>query len=321
MAKLNSKITREDVKSNLDELFSNVENFRETGSFQQMLDFVARFKSVSPYNAFLLYQQRPGVKYVLNASQWAKRHERKIKPNARPLIVLVPFGPVDYVYDISDTYAESNPYTPSLFEETDDDFLASVIEPYKTYGYEPKSEMAKLVDSMKYHGITVDTNFKVGNSFAGQIEILDKDYHPKMQSLYKDIQITITANYLLSIRDKAKCGEAFATAVHELGHFFCHHLIAIPAKAWQVRYLDHITKEFEAEAVSYIVCERLGIKSPAANYLNGYYERNNTIPDISVETIFTACNMILNMIDGIKLKQSILYKYDERFKSYIDAFK
>lgn len=313
-----SKISREEVKSNLDELFSNVENFRETGSFQQMLDFVSRFKGVSPYNAFLLYQQRPGVKYVLNASQWAKKHKRIIKPNARPLIILVPFGPVDYVYDVSDTYAEGNPYNPSLFEETDEEFLASVIEPYKTEGYEPKSEMVKLEESMKFHGIIIDPNFKVGNSFAGQIEVLNKDYHPKMQYCYKDIEITITANYLLSVRDKAKCGESFATTVHELGHLFCHHLMAIPPKAWDIRSLDHTAEEFEAEAVSYIVCERLGIKSPAANYLNGYYKKNKTIPDISVETIFTACNMILNMIDGLKLKQGILYKYDDNFKKYID---
>lgn len=97
MNKNATDISREDVKSNLDELYNNVENFRESESFQQMLDFVSSFKKLSPYNAFLLYQQRPGARYVLNASQWIKLYKRKIKPNVRPLIILEPFGPVDYV--------------------------------------------------------------------------------------------------------------------------------------------------------------------------------------------------------------------------------
>lgn len=314
-----SKISKEEVKSNLDELFSNVENFRTSESFKQMLDFVSRFKSVSPYNAFLLYQQRPGVKYVLNASQWIKKYGRKIKPNARPLIVLVPFGPVDYVYDISDTYSEVDPYKMSLFQESDDDFLKQIIEPYKTEGYEPHEELYRLQQSMKCHGIIVDGNYKVGNDNAGKIQVLNNDYHPIMKYWYKGKDISITPNYLLSIRDKAKCGEAFATAVHELGHLFCHHLIPVPAKAWDVRYLDHTAKEFEAEAVSFIVCRRLGIESPSAEYLSGYYARNKKVPDISVETVFTASNTVLTMIKGIKLKDGILYKHDKNFKNYIDS--
>lgn len=177
--------------------------------------------------------------------------------------------------------------------------------------------MSHLEESMKYHGIIIHANFKAGNDYAGRIEVL-VDYHPKMTIQYKRINIYITANYLLSIRDNAQCGEAFATAIHELGHLFCHHLTAVPRKAWEVRYLDHASKEFEAESVSYIVCTRLGIKTTSADYLSGYCKKNKTIPAISVEIIFTACNHILNMIEGIPLKQGILYKYDENFKRYID---
>ena len=282
-----------------------------------MLDFVSSFKKLSPYNAFLLYQQRPGARYVLNAFQWLKRYKRKIKPNARPLIILVPFGPVDYVYDISDTYPVDDDNNPTLFAETNEEILASLIEPFKTDGYEPKVEMSNLEESMKYHGIMVDANFKAGNDYAGKIEVLG-DYHPKMIIQHKHKNVSISVNYLLSIRDNAKCGEAFATAVHELGHLFCHHLTAVPRKAWEVRHMDHLTKEFEAESVSYIVCTRLGIKTTSVDYLNGYCINNKAIPKISVESIFSACNIILNMIEGISLKQGILYRCDDNFKHLID---
>lgn len=110
-----------------------------------MLAFVASFKLLSPYNAFLLYQQRPGTRFVLNASSWYKKYSRKIKPNARPLIILVPFGPVDYVYDISDTYAVDKDDQQVLFAETDDEILSELIEPFKTSGHTPTQEIETLV--------------------------------------------------------------------------------------------------------------------------------------------------------------------------------
>lgn len=320
MAKGTKAIDRDELKSNLDELFSNVENFRETGNFQQMLAFVSSFKSMSPYNAFLLYQQRPGTRYVLNASSWLKKYSRKIKPNARPLIILVPFGPVDYVYDISDTYPVNKDNQPSLFAATDEEILNELIEPFKTSGYVPNQEISKLVDSMAYHGIAFENNLRVGNDFAGQIEILEGESH-HLVLIYKKCNLRIKANYLLSVRDKASVGESFATIVHELGHFFCHHLTAYPKDSWKLRNLDHITEEFEAEAVSYIICSRFGVSSPSADYLNSYYKNNKLIPSISLETVFTACNQILNMINGLTLKQGLLYKYDKEFKKMIDGIK
>lgn len=320
MTQEETRFCKQDVKSNLDELFSSVANFRNTESFQQMLDFVSRFRSLSPYNAFLIYQQCPGVKYVLNAASWYRHFKRKIKPDARPLIILVPFGPVDFVYDISDTYPVKDKVQPSLFDESDEEFLSSISEPYKTSGYVPKKELIKLVDSMKYHGIGVDWNLRVGGEYAGKIRLLS-EYCSKLEIEYKKVHFDINANYLLSIRENAGCGEAFATAVHELGHLFCHHLTAAPDNAWIKRGLDHAAKEFEAESVSFIICSRYGVDSPSARYLNGYYEQNKTIPNISVENIFTACNMILNMINGITVKQGILYKHDDYFRKLVDSIK
>lgn len=245
MTQEETRFTKRDVKSNLDELFSSVENFRDTESFQQMLEFVSRFRSLSPYNAFLIYQQRPGVNYVLNAASWFRQFKRNIKPDARPLIILVPFGPVDFVYDISDTYPAEDKCQPSLFEEFEEDFLSSISEPYKTSGYIPKKELTRLVNSMKYHGIGVDWNLRVGGEYAGKIRLLS-EYCSKLEIEYKEVHFDIKANYLLGIGENAGCGEAFATAVHELGHLFCHHLTAAPANAWVVRNLDHAAEEFEA---------------------------------------------------------------------------
>lgn len=320
MAK-NYKINQEEFRSNLDELFFNVENFRKTENFQKMIAFVSSFKDYSPYNAFLLYQQRPGVRFVLNASAWLKQYSRKIKPNARPLIVLVPFGPVDYVYDISDTYPIDKNGQPTLFAATDEDIIQSAAQPYKTKGYNPIKELDNLCRTLTFNGIEIES-FKTGSDFAGQIEILESDRHCKLHFNYKKTQFEWDANYLLSYREGASDGEAFATIIHELGHLFCHHLSAVPLNAWIVRRLDHTTEEFEAEIVSFIVCSHLGIETPSANYLSGYYQRNKTIPNISIETVFTACNHILRMVNGkMKLQDGILYKFDDKFKAFVKSVK
>jgi len=50
----------------------------------------------------LLYIQNPGIRYALRARQW-KDWGRKIKPSARPYVILWKMGPVAFVFDLSDT--------------------------------------------------------------------------------------------------------------------------------------------------------------------------------------------------------------------------
>lgn len=54
----------------------------------------------------------------------------------------MPFGPVEYVYDISDSYPKKS--SNSLFGENDD-VLEKLIAPYKTLGYEPIKEPGNFI--------------------------------------------------------------------------------------------------------------------------------------------------------------------------------
>ncbi|MBK7442542.1 MAG: hypothetical protein IPI65_13570 [Bacteroidetes bacterium] len=48
------------------------------------------------------------MEIVLSAEKW-KKYRRTIKKNARPLLILMPFGPVEFVYDITDTEGDEIP--------------------------------------------------------------------------------------------------------------------------------------------------------------------------------------------------------------------
>src|ERR1035438_1449924 len=49
------------------------------------------------------------VGYVATPSDWMTEFERKVKPDARPLMMLRPFGPVMFVFDIDDTEGKPAP--------------------------------------------------------------------------------------------------------------------------------------------------------------------------------------------------------------------
>jgi hypothetical protein len=92
-----------DQLSALDQLVVETKAYRSGNEYGELLDFIRRLPSQAPYNCFLLHMQNPHVRYVANARQWRERFRRQIVKGARPLVVLVPFGPVDFVYDIADT--------------------------------------------------------------------------------------------------------------------------------------------------------------------------------------------------------------------------
>ena len=50
----------------------------------------------------------------------------------------------------------------------------------------------------------------------------------------------------------------FATIIHEIGHLYCGHLGTPEPKWWKARInLELNEREFEAESVCWMVCERL----------------------------------------------------------------
>src|SRR3954452_13531217 len=95
--------------SALDRLFQETRLYRTSAEFREVMEFTKHFRTHAPYNCFLLHMQRPDAHFVANTHYWKKRYNRTIRPGGRPLIILVPFGPVDFVYDVRDTEGDPVP--------------------------------------------------------------------------------------------------------------------------------------------------------------------------------------------------------------------
>lgn len=310
------------LESNLDSLWRNVKSYRSSEKFLAVMKACSRFRYLAPYNATLVEMQRPGARYVLSEKEWRNRYDRGIKPNARPLIVLVPFGPVEFLFEINDTY----PLKTGLFWKTDDEILEEIASPYKTKKDVSDDVLNATIDRLPLHGIAIDTSFVAGADYAARIELLVNHSHNNHLQIGKDQNLTWQAYYLLSINKNAQRGECFASICHELGHFFCQHLVApYDWEKWQVRDLSHTAKEFEAESVSWLVCEKLGVGNPSEKYLSGYLTENNEIPsEVSIERILYAAKEVWNMCSlktHASYRDGLLYKYCKDFKDAVKHLK
>ena len=309
-------------ETNLDSLWRNVKTYRSSENFMAVMKACSRFRHLAPYNAMLVEMQRPGARYVLTEKEWRNRYDRGIKPNARPLIILVPFGPVDFLFEISDTY----PLKTELFWKTDDEILEEIAAPYKTKKDVSDDILNETFEKLPTHGIAIDTSFVAGADYAARIELLTSHSHYINVYVGKEHNLKWCANYLLSVNKNAQKGERFASICHELGHLFCQHLVAPRDwEKWQVRNLPHAAQEFEAESVSWLVCERLGIGNPSEKYLSGYLTANNEIPyEVSIDRILNAVKEVWNMCSlemRFSYRDGLLYKQCDDFKETVKRMK
>lgn len=269
----------------LDKLFNEIGTYRNSTELKELFEFVKKFPHIAPYNAMLIHIQKPGSDYVASASEWARRFNRTINPGARPLVILRPFGPVAFVFELADTYGT-------------DPFPKELINPFHAEGKLPEADFNNLTSNLRRDGILYIEADR-GTSSAGYIQTNRVKREEKIFRKSKEIWVKILYNMVVNRSHPLET--KFATIMHELGHLYCGHL-GIPNPKWKWwedrRGLNGKVEEFEAESVSWLVCERMGIKNPSAEYLSGYLENNSTIPDISIDTVLKSVGIIESMING-----------------------
>jgi hypothetical protein len=272
----------------LDELFLEVGKYHYTRDYKELLDFIKRFPRVAPFNAMLVHVQRPGSTFFAKADYWYSIG-RKIRPGANPIVILKPFGPVEFVFDAGDTIGDK-----PLPEE--------VIHPFANSGIRITAEQLEhFVESIRADGVLVYTA-KHGTQQAGYIQRDSKFGDYDLIPVRRGKTIYHVKHYFsLVINEDLDPSEIFATMAHELGHLYCGHLGTPNEKLWKDRSrLDTNQIEFEAESVCWLVCERLGIKNPSAEYLSGYTGKDGKIPDISVDTVLKAVGIIEAELETLK---------------------
>ena len=260
----------EEARSLLDQLLVDSRLYSRSGDYKALLDFVVRLRNFAPFNAMLLQVQKPGLTYAASAHDWAERFGRVPKEGARPLLILWPFGPVAFVYDVLDTEGQPLPQDVAAF------FARGSID---------QGRLASFVSRLTRRGIECQS-VDAGDGSAGSIRVVRRGSEDKTPTLYR---MHVNRNHSANVQ--------FATMAHELGHLFLGHLG--PDKVLNVperRPMEHRQVELEAESVSFLVCARNGVTSKAETYLSAYVAQNTTVDDIDLYQIMRAAGQVESVL-------------------------
>ena len=261
------------AKKALDELFQEAGAYQQSTDYLALFQYIRRFPAFAPYNGFLLHVQKPGAVYLASITQWRKLFDRTIRPGARPLVVLKPFGPVAFVYDLPDT-------------EGGKPFPEHLLQPFQTDGKLPVGIYSRTISNL-YRDRVRYAEADHGTNMAGSIALA------RNQEMIGTGPDALRARYVMLVNRNLDEGAKYATLIHELAHLYCGHLGAPDETWWPDRRGRAIgTREFEAESVTWLVCERVGIRNPSAEYLAGYLQANPGVPDISLDAVLKAAGYI-----------------------------
>ena len=271
--------SKESALRSLDELYVATRRYGSSREYKEFLDFVVRFPWYSPYNAMLVHIQKPGSEFVLTGSKWWSQYARRVKPGAQPLVILQPMGPVMFVFDVSDTEGEPLP------KQVDSPFLIAEGRVGK--------RLDRLISNCTRDGVRV-SHASQGSQGAGAIGVRRLSSLSGESAKLKGAPPPIC--YEIVLNESHSPEIRFATLAHELGHLYCGHVGTLNPAWWPDRQGgSKQVREFEAESISYLVCGRLGLKTPSEGYLHSCLEEEDSIPPISLDRVLTAAGLVQEM--------------------------
>jgi hypothetical protein len=186
-------------------------------------------------------------------------------------------GPVMFVFDVSDTVPEKD--APPL--------PPAIDRPFEVRSGHVGNELWITIENAKRDGVRI-TRRDAGSQNAGQIRNAEGESYVEMLIKQKPEPeyARFRVQYELLLNSRYSAEAMYATLVHELGDLYCGHLGTLNPKWWPDRKgLSESLREFEAESICYLLCSRLRIDNPSAEYLSGYMNAHHRTPDISIECV------------------------------------
>lgn len=284
-------------KNAMDQLFSLTIQYRSSQAYLDLLTFISKFKFYSPFNAFLIHTQKRGTAYVATPQRWLNDYGRSIKSEAQPIVILQPMGPVMFVFDVSET-------EEILSAKNIKPLPPEIGKPFEIQAGMLKGNQLELViENAKRDGVRI-TMTNDGSQSAGLIRwarinqpVGSQDVLSGYKKNRKPLFAPVTVKYEMFVNANGQSpGAQYATIAHELAHLYCGHLGTPDIKLWPDRQrLNHVTEEFEAESVSFMVCQRQGIQTTSPEYLSQFVKDHADIPTISMESVMKAAGLIESM--------------------------
>jgi len=280
-----------EAQQSIDYLLRQAVEYGSSADYAQLLRSVAGFHEYSPYNAMLAQLQLAGAHYVLPPQQWEARYRRGIKPGAQPIVVLRPFGPVMFVFDISQT------------EEREDSrpVPRGIENPFQMPDIGGANQrLNNLISTTKADCVRVEVVPR-GSQAAGRIQPVStrETQLVRRRKRPREVWESVPVRYVSIINANLSHTEQLTTLAHELGHLYCGHVGTHDERRWPSRLrLSEETVEIEAESVAYLVCLRVDSSTVMPPHLHQYVDADRPLPRIDVARVVAAAGRVLDLSSG-----------------------
>jgi hypothetical protein len=261
-----------------------------------LIDQASAVRGHRLFNSLLAVLQRPRAKWMLSRQEWLRTWQRTVRPDAQPLVLLLNWGPVQFLFDVSQT--ESLPGAPNLPLGLDNPYS---MEHAKGSDF----ALGWAIANAKHDGIRV-LEAQRGFSSAGCIRsprskatVIAEwpDGRSAPQRLDVRFELMLNATY--------NATEKLATIAHELGHLYCGHLDALKNDWWPSRTgLDETQREFEAESVARLAFRRIAPKAQLPDHLAQYFESGAPLPTNGWDVVIAAADRVVDMCQGFSPMKS-----------------
>lgn len=275
------------IFTRINELFAKIVETKNSPAFAKFLRFIRKFNHRSPFNNALVFAQNPDCFYWATEREWEKMG-RKVKENARPMVILFPFGPVEFVYDYKDTEGK---------EITEDRLIYWWKEkPEARYKLYIDSIFNKTIDFLKKINIEVEVLKKgIPKEYLFYDKSIGIAQHIR-EAIFEKRKIILHQKY----QNKEDIKEAYATLVHEIAHHFLGHLGKLTIEKTDTKggkkykkiaddrsFFETNIQELEAELTAWIVFSLFGLEKRSEEYMAMYLIDKQDFSKINFSLVFT----------------------------------
>lgn len=231
-----------------------------------LIDQVAALRQYRLFNALLAVLQRPRACMLLSQEKWETQWRRTVRRNEHPIVLLVPGGPVMFLFDVSQTQGREDSRPLPLPHENP--FAMNDVA-------DAAVALARLIEGTRSDGVRA-MNAREGWRRAGCIQRAQSAGSQVVPSRGPRTPArSVPVRWELMINDALSATEQLATLAHELGHLYCGHIGAERDDKWPDRRdLDHESEEFEAESVARLVLRRIAPEVEFPPYRAGLLDRD-----------------------------------------------
>lgn len=308
---------QQETQEILKKLEQGVKDVFASGKFKEYLDVMSKFHNYSFNNSIMIMLQKPDASHVAGYTTW-KQLGRQVKKGEKGIKIL---APSKYIKEIPLVDKEGKPV---LDENGNQKTELKEFQYFKTVNVFDISqtegkELPSLITTLKGKVEEKQAIYKALEKLTW-VEIQEKTINGRAKGYFKPANLLTGEPPQIVVKKGMEDLQSIKTAIHEAAHCLLHDPNKNETESKQARDVQ----EVQAEAVAYVVSQKLGLDT--SDYSFGYiasWSANKQLDELkeSLKVIQKTADKIYSVIEqeiGHLKDISSLIKDDIKDKSIVE---